>query len=125
MEYDTLLLIISSKLTPTEEERLIEVLKEYKVTIGWTITNIKGLILSTCMHRILLEEDSKSTWEPQRRLNPPMMKVVKKEIQKLLDMGMIYLISDSRWVSLVHVAPKKSKITIVKNIDGEMVPTHV
>lgn len=100
-------------------------LKEYKVTIGWTITNIKGLSLSTCMHRILLEEDSKSTWEPQWRLNPPMMEVVKKEIQKLIDVGMIYLISDSRRVSLVHVAPKKSEITIVKNVDGEMVPTHV
>lgn len=50
-----------------------------------------------------------------------MIEVVKKEIQKL-DACMIYLI---RWVSLIHVVPKKTGITIVKNADGEMVPTHV
>uniref|UniRef100_A0A2C9WIQ4 Uncharacterized protein n=1 Tax=Manihot esculenta TaxID=3983 RepID=A0A2C9WIQ4_MANES len=63
-EHETLPVIISSKLTPKEEERLIEVLKEYKSAIGWTITDIKGLSPSTCLHCILLEEDSKPTREP-------------------------------------------------------------
>ena len=93
----------------------MQVLKEHKTAIGWTIADIKGISPSTCMHRILLEEGAKPSRQPQRRLNPPMMDVVKKEILKLLKVGVIYLISDSNWVSLVQVVPKKIGITIVKN----------
>ncbi|KAL0373146.1 UNVERIFIED_CONTAM: Retrovirus-related Pol polyprotein from transposon.6 [Sesamum calycinum] len=84
---NTLPVIISSKLSPLEEEKLIRVLREFKEAIGWTIADIKGLSPSTCMHRILLEEGTKPSREAQRRLNPPMMEVVKKEILKLLDAG--------------------------------------
>ena len=77
------------------------------------------------MHQILLEEGSKPTREAQRRLNPPMMEVVKKEILKLLDVGVIYHISDSKWVSPVQVVPKKSGVTVVKNNENELVPTRV
>ena len=93
----------------------MQILKEHKTAIGWTIADIKGISPSTCMHRILLEEGAKPSRQPQRRLNPPMMDVVKKEILKLLKVGVIYLISDSNWVSLVQVVPKKIVITIVKN----------
>ncbi len=48
-----------------------------------------------------MEENSKPTIEHQRRLNPNMKEVVKKEILKLLDVGIIYPISDSKWVSPV------------------------
>ena len=67
-----------------------------------------------CMHRILFEEGYKPTREAQRRLNPPMMEEVKKEILKLLDVGVIYPSLDSKWVSPVQVFPKKSGVTIVK-----------
>ena len=60
-----------------------------------------------CMHRIMLEDDSKPTTEVQRRLNPTMKKVVKKEVLKRLDTGVIYPISDSTWISPVQVVPKK------------------
>ncbi|KAL0437778.1 UNVERIFIED_CONTAM: hypothetical protein Sradi_0485700 [Sesamum radiatum] len=83
-ENETLPVIISSKLSTLEEEKLIRVLREFREAIGWTIADIKGLSPSTCMHRILLEEGAKPSREAQRRLNPPMMEVVKKEI-KLLD----------------------------------------
>ncbi|CAL2256387.1 unnamed protein product [Prunus armeniaca] len=77
------------------------------------------------MHRILPEEGAKPTREAQRRLNPPMMEVVKKEIIKLLDCRVIYPISDSRWVSPVQVVPKKSVVTVVKNEENELVPTRI
>ncbi|KAM0963707.1 hypothetical protein COP1_022862 [Malus domestica] len=93
---ETLPVIISSTLTAQEEDKLVRVLREYKTAIGWTLVNIKGISPTTCMHRILLEEGSKTSREAQRRLNPPMMEVVKKEIIKLLDCGVIYPISDSR-----------------------------
>ncbi|CAN6583472.1 unnamed protein product [Malus baccata var. baccata] len=122
---ETLPVIVSSSLTALEEEKLIRVLKEHKTTIGWTLADIKGISPTTCMHRILLEEVAKPTREAQRRLNHPMMEVVKKEIIKLLDCGVIYPISDSRWVSPVQVVPKKSGVTVVKNAENELVPTRI
>ncbi|KAL0413224.1 UNVERIFIED_CONTAM: Retrovirus-related Pol polyprotein from transposon.6 [Sesamum radiatum] len=84
-ESDTLSIIISSKLSTLEDDKLIHVFREFREAIGWTIAYIKGLSPSTCMHRILLEEGTKPSREAQRRLNLPMMEVVKKEILKLLD----------------------------------------
>ena len=45
-----------------------------------------------------------------------------KEVIKLLDCGVIYPISDSKWVSPVQVVPKKSGVTVVKNVENELVP---
>ena len=61
------------------------------------------------MHRIHLEDGSKSSVEHQRRLNPNLKEAVKNEIIKLLDAGVIYPISDSNWVSPVHVVPKRAE----------------
>ncbi|CAN6557462.1 unnamed protein product [Malus baccata var. baccata] len=124
-EDQTLPVIISSSLTAQEEDKLIRVLKEHKSAIGWTLADIKGISPTTCMHHILLEEGAKPSREAQHRLNPPMLEVVKKEVIKLLDCGVIYPISDSRWVSPVQVVPKKSGITVVKNEEQELVPTRV
>ena len=73
------------------------------------------------MHRIHMEEGSKLVIERQRSLNPNMKEVVKKEIIKLLDVGIIYSISDSEWVSPLQCVPKKSGITIVENEIGELI----
>nr|XP_023928245.1 uncharacterized protein LOC112039586 [Quercus suber] len=86
------------------------------------ISNIKGICPFTFMHCILLEEGSKPSRQPQKILNLPMMDVVKKEILKLLEVGVIYPISDSNWVSLVQMVPKKTGITVLKNQNDELVP---
>ena len=124
-EGETLPVIISKGLTREQEERLVRTLKVYKVAIGWTLADIKGISPSICMHRILLEEDAKPSREPQKRLNPAMKEVVMKEILKLLDAGIIYPISDSEWVSPIHVVPKKTGITMVRNLNNELVPMRV
>ena len=72
------------------------------------------------MHRILLKEAARPSRQPQRRLKPPMMDVVKKEILKLFEVRVIYPISDNNWVSPVI---KKIGITVVKNQNDELVPT--
>nr|XP_027099143.1 uncharacterized protein LOC113718436 [Coffea arabica] len=97
---ETLMVIISAALSETHEEKLIRVLKEHKEAIGWTITDIKGISPSICMYRIRLEEDGKPVQQGQRRLNPLMMEVVKKEILKLLDVEIIFTISDSPWIAI-------------------------
>ncbi|CAL9001020.1 unnamed protein product, partial [Prunus brigantina] len=121
---ETLPVIIAAGLTLHEEDSLIEVLKEHKTALGWTIADIKGISPSMCMHRILMEEDSKPSRDAQRRLNPNMKEVVRAEVLKLLDVGIIYPISDSKWVSPVQVVPKKSGITVVRNEKNELVPTR-
>ncbi|KAM2645801.1 hypothetical protein EV1_019313 [Malus domestica] len=122
---ETLPVIISCSLTAQEEGKLVRVIKEYKTAIGWTLADIKVISPTTCMHHILLEEGSKTSREAQRRLNPFMMEVVKKEIIKLLDCGVIYPISDSRWVSPVQCVPKKSRVTVIENAEKELVPTRI
>ncbi|KAM1728955.1 hypothetical protein ACFX12_019410 [Malus domestica] len=124
-ENETLPAIISSSFTAQEEEKLVRVLKEFKSALGWTLADIKGISPTTCMHHIFLEEGAKPTREAQRCLNPPMMEVVKKEIIKLLDCGVIYPISDSCWVSPIQCVPKKSGVTVVENAENELVPTRI
>ncbi|KAK4400720.1 hypothetical protein Sango_1178100 [Sesamum angolense] len=108
-ENDTLPVIISSKLFALEDEKLIRVLQEFHETIGWTMADIKELSPSTCMHRILLEEGGKPSREAQRRLNPPIMEAIKKEIFKLLDAALKYLMPKKdvkpkliRWILLLQ-----------------------
>ena len=103
-------MVISSNLTPSQEIELLDVLKQHKTAIGWTIGDIKGINPHTCMHHIYLEDDTKPTREMQRRLNPTLKEVVKNELLKLLDADIIYPISDSRWVSPIQVVPKKIRI---------------
>ncbi|GJT91809.1 hypothetical protein Tco_1080654 [Tanacetum coccineum] len=73
---------------------------------------------------IQLLDNKKPVIQKQRRLNPNMQEVVKKEIVKLLDTGIIYPIVDSPWVSLIHCIPKKGGITVVTNENDELVPTR-
>ncbi|CAM8910249.1 unnamed protein product [Rhodiola kirilowii] len=122
---ETLPVIIKSGLEMDQERRLIEVLSRHKMAIGWTLGDLRGISPAICMHRIFLEDGARPSREPQRRLNPIMMEVVQKEIQKLLDADVIYPISDSRWVSPVHVVPKKTGITVEENAEGKMVATRV
>jgi hypothetical protein len=103
----------------------LDILREHKEVIGWTIEDIKGISPLLVMQKIHLEENSKPSRESQRRLNPAMQEVVRTEVIKLLDVGIIYPISDGKWVSLIHVVPKQAGLTVVKNKDNELVPTCI
>ncbi|XP_022858979.1 uncharacterized protein LOC111379772 [Olea europaea var. sylvestris] len=71
-----------------------------------------------------MEENCKPSIEGQRRLNPNMKEVVRVEILKLLDVGIIYQISDSVWISPIPVVSKKGGITVVKNEKNALIPTR-
>jgi hypothetical protein len=83
-------------------------LREHKEAIRWSIGDIKRISPTMVMYKIHLEENAKTSCEPQRRLNPAMQEVVQAEVIKLLDVGIIYPIFDSKWMSLIHVVPKKA-----------------
>ncbi|GJY63535.1 reverse transcriptase domain-containing protein [Tanacetum coccineum] len=72
-----------------------------------------------------MEDDYEPAVQHQRRVNPKIHDVIKKEVEKLLDAGLIYPISDSPWVSPVHCVPKKGGMTVVTNDDNELVPTRL
>ena len=111
--------IISLQLDQDQEERLLAVLQGRKEAIGWNLSDLKGIDPSLCTRHIFLEEDSRPSREAQRWLNPKVWDAVKDEILKWLNVGIIYLISDSPWVSLMHVIPKKVGITVMTNDKGE------
>ncbi|GJR67159.1 reverse transcriptase domain-containing protein [Tanacetum coccineum] len=73
---------------------------------------------------IQLLDDKKPDVQKQRMLNQNMQQVVKKEIVKLLDIGIIYPIADSPWVCPIHCVPKKGGITVVINKNDKLVPTR-
>ncbi|GKD31860.1 hypothetical protein Tco_1242638 [Tanacetum coccineum] len=94
-------------------------------SIAWKLSDIRGIDPEFCSHKILLEDDYEPSVQHQRRVNPKIHDVVKKEVEKLLDTGLIYPISDSPWVSPVHCVPKKGSMTVVKNEENELVPTRL
>ena len=105
--------LISSSLTTHQEDCLLEVLRRCKKAIGCKISDLKRIGPLVCTHHIYMEEKTKPIRQPQRRLNPHMQEVVRAEVLKLLQAGIIYPISDNPWVSPMQVMPKKSGITTV------------
>ncbi|GJR13812.1 reverse transcriptase domain-containing protein [Tanacetum coccineum] len=117
--------IIAKDLKREEKEQLLKVLKSHKRAIAWKISNIRGINLNFCTHKILMEDDFKPVVQHQRRVNPKIHEVIKAEVIKLLDAGLIYPISDSPWVSLIHVVPKKGGMTVITNENNEIIPTRL
>ena len=74
------------------------------------------------MHKVLSEENAKTSIEHQRRANLVMKEVIRKEVMKWLNAGFIYAISDSPWVSPGHVVPKKGGFTVIRNENNELIP---
>jgi hypothetical protein len=118
----TYLVIVSDKLSPEENEKLLNLLNKHRNVIGYSINDLKGLSLAFCTHRIPMEDQCKPIVDHQRRLTHAMREVVKKEAIKLLDAGIIYPVPHSEWVSLVHCVPKKGGLTMVKNEKNELIP---
>nr|GFC00104.1 reverse transcriptase domain-containing protein [Tanacetum cinerariifolium] len=118
-------IIISKDLNVNEKTALINVLKSRKKSIAWKLTDIRGIDPEFYSHKILLEEDFSPKVQSQRRINPKIHDVIKKEVEKLLDAGLIYPISNSPWVSPVHCVPKKGGMTVIKNDENELVPTRL
>nr|GEU78826.1 retrovirus-related Pol polyprotein [Tanacetum cinerariifolium] len=117
--------IIAKDLSLEEKTSLITVLKSYKRAIAWKLSNIKGIDPELCTHKILMEEDFEPTVQHQRRVKPKIHDVIKQEVIKLLEVGLIYPNSDSLWVSPVHCVPKKGGFTVVENEDNELIPTRL
>nr|GFC55460.1 reverse transcriptase domain-containing protein [Tanacetum cinerariifolium] len=107
--------IIAKDLSVDEKTTLLKVPKSQKQAIAWKLTDIKGIGPEFCSHKILLA----------KVYNLKIHDIIKKEVEKLLDAGLIYPISDSPWVSPIHCVPKKGGMTVVTNDENELVPTRL
>nr|GFA52185.1 reverse transcriptase domain-containing protein [Tanacetum cinerariifolium] len=117
--------IIAKELEDEDKSALKKVLKSHKRAIAWKLSDIQGINPEFFTHKILIEEDYKLAVQHQRRVNPKIHDVIKKEVEKLLDVGLIYPIFDSPWVSPVHCVTKKGGFTIVDNEENELIPTRL
>nr|GEW52560.1 reverse transcriptase domain-containing protein [Tanacetum cinerariifolium] len=118
-------IIISKELGDEEKSTLIKVLKSHKRAIAWKLSDIQGINSEFCIHKILMEEDYKPANQHQRRVNPKIYDVIKKEVENLLDARLIYPISNSPWVSPVHCVPKKGGFIVVENEENELILTRL
>nr|GEW18474.1 reverse transcriptase domain-containing protein [Tanacetum cinerariifolium] len=94
---DKLPVIIAKDLKDKEKTALIKVLKSHKQAFAWKLFDIKGINPKFYTHKILMDDDFKPAVHHQRRVNPKIYEVIKKEVLKLLDARLIYPISDSLW----------------------------
>nr|GEY52247.1 reverse transcriptase domain-containing protein [Tanacetum cinerariifolium] len=117
--------IIAKEFGDEDKSALIKVLKSHKRAIAWKLSDIQGINPKFYTHKILVEEDYKPAVQHQRRVNPKIYDVIKKEVEKLLDTGLIYPISDSPWVSPVHCVPKKGGFTVIENEENELILTRL
>jgi hypothetical protein len=99
---------INPHLTDAETQQLTKLLQENKEAFAWDYTDMKGISPDLCTHRIYIKEDCRPICQPQRRMNPNLKEILKEELQKLLNAGFIYPISDSEWVSPLVIVPKKN-----------------
>ncbi|CAH9083337.1 unnamed protein product [Cuscuta epithymum] len=118
-------IIIAFDLERDEKDKVVSLLRRREGAIARTLGDIKGIDPTFCTHRISIEEGFSPTVQPLRRLNPNLMEFVRTEILRLLDADIIYPISDSSWVSPIHMVPKKGGMTAVENDKGELIPTRI
>ncbi|GJR97272.1 reverse transcriptase domain-containing protein [Tanacetum coccineum] len=116
--------IISSQLSKEKKNKLISILKKHNQAFDGKqqIFLVFAHHFANTRYNFWMIRNQLS--KKQRKLNPNMQEVVKKEIVKLLDTGIIYPIVDSPWVSPIHCVPKKGGITVVTNKNDELVPTR-
>ena len=88
------LVIIATNLTSEKEKEVVDILRKHEEAIPWSVEDLKGINPSTCIHKILMEESAKTSTEQQRRLNPVVKEVVRKDVLNWLNARFIYAISD-------------------------------
>nr|GEX18473.1 hypothetical protein [Tanacetum cinerariifolium] len=103
--------IIAKDLSVNKKSALIDVLKSRKKPIAWKLTDIRGIDPEFCSQKILLEDDFSPKVQSQRRVNPKIHDVIKKEVKKLLDAGLIYPISDIPWIPIDPKDQEKTMFT--------------
>ena len=102
------LVFVSVDLTKEGESDLITLLKEYKDCFVWSYEDMKGVLPKVVQHMIPIWDDVKRVQQRPYDMNPKYKMIVKEKIDKLLDVGFIYEIKHTKWVSRIVIVTKKN-----------------
>ena len=86
----------------------MKLLIEHKEAFAWDYMDMKGIYSELCTHHIYIKDECQPIFQPQIRMEPNPKEIVKEELQKLLNVGFIYPISNNEWVSPLVIVPKKN-----------------
>ena len=100
--------MVNKHLIPYKRDTWKKFFMEFSFTFAWSYKDLRGIPLEVCKHHIILEEGAKPVRQCQRRLNPKYFLLVKEELDKMLDVGFIYPVPFSKWVSPIVIVPKKN-----------------
>ena len=114
---DLKIMYITTDLDPEEEQKLIELLQEYCDVFAWSFKDLKGVDLAIFQHTIPLRDDAKPSKQCPYSYNNNFSAKIKAEINKLKEVGFIYEIEHTKWVSPIVVVSKKSgKLRVCVNL---------
>jgi hypothetical protein len=99
---------INTNLIVDQEKKMSVILKNHILALAWDYKDMKGIHLDIFTHHIYIKDGFVPIWKPQKRMNPTLKDIFKRELQKLLDSGFIYPIFYSEWVSPFIIVPKKN-----------------
>ena len=102
------MLNINPNLTTNELEHLVRLLQNHTGAFAWEYMEMRGVPSRLCTCHIYIKNDSRPVCQPQCRMSPSLRDIVKEEIQKLLEGGFIYPISNNEWDSPLVIVPKKN-----------------
>ncbi|XP_073225623.1 uncharacterized protein [Cicer arietinum] len=104
--------IVSASLSGLQEDKLLRILRKHKGVIGWSVKDLKGISPTFCMHKILMEDNHKPVVQPQRRLNPKMKEVIRKEVVNLLE-------------ATLSFTPSQIALGCMMSIFSDMIEKHI
>ena len=95
-------------MTEEESDKLKALLIEYRDCFAWSYEDLKGIDEQIVVHTIPLRVDAIPITQRPYRMNPKISQTIQEELKKLLDVGFIYEIEHSDWVSPIVCVPKKN-----------------
>jgi len=101
------IVLLGKILNQKEQEQFIKLLKRYIKFFTWTYSDMPRLDPNLVVHNLVLEKDAKPIKQKLRKMHPKVALLVKEELQKLLDVGLITPIDYPMWVSNVVSIGKK------------------
>ena len=107
---------VAQDLSPEEETKLIQTLKDYMDVFAWSYQDLKGVDPNICQHTIPIKLDAKLVWLKPYTHNKNFAKKIKAKIDRLIEANFIYKIEHTEWVSpIVVVLKRNGKIMVCIN----------
>ena len=102
-------ILVGDDWNPILKAVVFKIFMEYKDIFAWTYKDLKGVLLELCVHRILLIEGAIPVRKRPYQMNKNYAARVTEEIDKMLEVGIIFKVQTTEWVSLIVISLKKTQ----------------